>query len=114
MKENTEQIAKTCHEVNRAWCNQNGDFTQPVWELAPIWQQQSAINGVLYHQSHPESTPADSHESWMKEKLDDGWVYGEVKDAEKKTHPCIVPHSELPGVDQIKDVLFLAVVRSFD
>jgi hypothetical protein len=46
----------------------------------------------------------------MKEKLDAGWVYGEVKDAEKKTHPCLVPFSELPPFQQQKDSLFCGIV----
>ena len=27
----------------------------------------------------------------MKQKTDEGWVWGPFKDAEKKTHPCMVP-----------------------
>jgi hypothetical protein len=30
-----------------------------------------------------------------EEKVKDGWVYGEVKDVEAKTHPCIVPFDAL-------------------
>ena len=48
----------------------------------------------------------------MQEKINDGWVYGEVKDAEKKTHPCIVPFEELPEFQQKKDALFCAIVDS--
>jgi hypothetical protein len=39
-------------------------------------------------------------------------VYGEVKDAEKKTHPCIVPYKDLPPEQQAKDHLFKAVVSA--
>jgi hypothetical protein len=48
----------------------------------------------------------------MKEKVDLGWVYGEVKDAEKKTHPCILPYDELPLQQRTKDYLFKQVVDS--
>ena len=37
------QIAKVCHETNRAYCQATGDFSQPVWELAPEWQKQSVM-----------------------------------------------------------------------
>jgi len=50
------------------------------------------------------------HNSWMKEKIDTGWVYGKTKDAEAKTHPCIVPFEELPEFQQKKDGLFCAIV----
>jgi hypothetical protein len=44
------------------------------------------------------------------DNIKDGWVYGEVKDAEKKTHPCLVPFDQLPLFQQKKDKLFCAIV----
>ena len=113
-KMNYEQIAKTAHEVNRVFCESIGDNSQPVWEDAPQWQKESAINGVKYHMENKDTTPEDSHINWMKEKLKDGWVYGEIKDPEKKTHPCLVDYSDLPKNQQTKDHLFIAVVKSFE
>lgn len=107
-----EQIAKVAHEINRAYCIALDDDSQLEWEFAPDWQQQSAINGVNFHLSNPEAGADSSHNSWMKEKVDAGWVYGSVKDAEAKTHPCIVPFNELPKEQQAKDYLFKQVVHS--
>jgi hypothetical protein len=107
-------IARVCHEVNRSYCREIGDTSQVPWEEAPAWQRESAINGVTFHRQKPDSTPADSHENWMREKVAAGWVYGPAKDAEKKTHPCIRPYAELPQEQRIKDALFIAVVRSLD
>jgi len=109
-----ELIAKTCHEVNRVYCQSLGDQSQPIWELAPEWQKQSAKDGVLFHMNNPEAGPEGSHENWMKTKFEDGWIYGETKDPEKKTHPCLVPYRELPAEQQFKDAFFIAVVRSFE
>jgi len=109
---NVDLIAKTCHEVNRAYCKSIGDNSQLAWEDAPEWQKESAINGVKFHQYHPDSKPSDSHDSWMKEKLEQGWQYGSVKDPAKKEHPCLVPYEDLPKEQQIKDALFIGVVRS--
>jgi len=50
--------------------------------------------------------------AWLEDKKKDGWVYGEVKDAEAKTHPCIVPFEELPEFQKKKDALFCAIVDS--
>ena len=105
-------IAKICHEVNKTYCESIGDFSQYAWEKAPEWQKQSAINGVKFHLSNPESKPCDSHNSWMKEKLDNGWVYGNIKDENKKTHPCILPYDNLPEDQKTKDKLFIAIVRA--
>lgn len=109
----SHQIAKTCHEVNRAFCQSLGDDSQPVWDEAPDWQKESAINGVRYHIDNPGSTPEDSHKSWLAEKEEGGWVYGKMKNAEMKTHPCMVPYIELSEDQQTKDSLFIAVVESF-
>lgn len=107
-----ESIARICHETNRAYCESLGDISQPYWDEAPDWQKQSAINGVKFHLSGDHG-PEASHESWMAEKVAEGWVYGEVKDPEKKTHHCIVPFDQLPLEQQRKDVLFRSVVHAF-
>ncbi len=54
------------------------------------------------------TTPEREHESWMQAYLDMGWQYGEVRDPEKKTHPDMVPFSELPESERQKDAIFLA------
>lgn len=101
-----EKVAKHCHEMNKMFCEATGDFSQPSWEDAPEWQKNSAINGVIFHMNNPNVTPEQSHENWMKEKVADGWVYGPVKDVEKKQHPCMMPYNELPPDQRFKDTLF--------
>lgn len=112
MATNPEDIARVCHEVNRAYCAALGDLSQPKWEDAPQWQRDSAHNGVMLHMGDPHAGPEASHKAWMVEKLAAGWVYGEVKDPEAKTHPCLVPFSDLPREQQAKDFLFRAVVHA--
>jgi hypothetical protein len=110
-KMKTEEIAKIAHEVNRAYCQAIGDNSQLTWEEAPEWQRSSAINGVLLHLAN-DLGPEASHVAWMKEKLEHGWSYGDVKDHERKEHPCMVPFHELPKEQQAKDYIFRAVVLS--
>ena len=116
MKQHTERdictIAEICHLVNKAYCDAIGDLSQPRWDDAPDWQKQSAINGVRFHLEN-DVTPEQSHENWMAEKEADGWIYDDVKDAVKKTHPCLVLYHELPEEQIMKDKLFKAVVDSF-
>lgn len=110
MQPSVIQIAMVCHEANRAYCASHGDMSQQPWEFAPAWQQESAINGVVAHLDNRTLTPAESHECWMKAKLDDGWKFGPTKDAEKKEHPCMRPYTELPAEQQVKDSIFRAIV----
>lgn len=107
---NTYYTAWLAHEVNRAYCSAHGDDTQVQFDHAPDWQTDSAMNGVAAHLENPDMTPEQSHESWMAQKEAEGWVYGEVKDPDAKTHPCMVPYAELPLEQRVKDHLFKAVV----
>jgi len=104
-------IAQVAHEINRAYCASLGDVSQAAWSDAPEWQRQSAMAGVAMHIANPTATPADSHASWLAEKIAAGWIYGPVKDADKKEHPCCVPYDELPAEQKAKDYLFRAVVH---
>jgi hypothetical protein len=105
-----EQTARICHETNRAYCATIGDDSQVPWEQAPEWQKDSARAGVMNCFSH-EVMPSDSHANWLKQKESEGWVYGEVKDAEKKTHPCMRPYRDLPVEQKTKDYLFVAICK---
>lgn len=111
-EEVVQNLAEICHEANRVFCKSIGDSSQQIWAKAPLGQKQSAINGVKFHLS-ADHEPKDSHEAWMKEKEAAGWVYGPVKDEHKRTHPCLVPYSDLPKDQQYKDYLFTGIVQSF-
>ena len=104
-----EFMAEIAHEANRAYCEAIGDHSQVAWAEAPDWQKESARKGVIgvLH----GNGPVQSHESWLKEKEAAGWVYGPVKNPAKKTHPCMLPHDQLPTEQRIKDVLFVNVVH---
>jgi RyR domain len=105
-------IAEICHQANKALCETQGDYSQADWEDAPGWQRASAISGVLNILDGIVQSPEDSHVSWLKQKEAEGWVYGEYKDVERKTHPCMVPYNELPAEQQLKDRLFFAIVSA--
>jgi hypothetical protein len=106
------QIAKVCHQANKAWCEVKGDNSQKDWEEAEDWQRQSAITGVVFRLGNPNAGKDAQHNAWMQDKINDGWVYGDVKDAVAKTHPCLVPFEKLPEFQQKKDALFCAIVDS--
>lgn len=105
-------IARVCHEVNRAYCEALGDSSQPKYEDAPQWQRDSAMMGVTLHLNNPDSGPQASHESWMAQKVAEGWVYGPEKNPELKQHHCMVPFDQLPREQQAKDFLFRGVVHA--
>lgn len=107
-----EDVARICHEANKSLCETQGDFTQNSWDEAPVWQRKSAIKGIRFHLDNPDATPESSHESWLKEKEDDGWSFGAVKNPDTKEHPCFVPYSQLPEEQKAKDYLFRGIIHS--
>ena len=43
------------------------------------------------------------HEVWSKMRLEEGWVYGEKRNDDLKTNPCLVPYEELPEEEKAYD-----------
>lgn len=104
--------ARVAHEVNRAYCESTGDTSQTSWRKAPKWQRESAVKGVQFLIRNRDATPAAMHQEWVNNKAADGWRFGEKKDAEAKTHPCMVAYEQLPQVQRVKDALFQAAVKA--
>ncbi len=50
-----------------------------------------------------EMIARNTHENWAKNKMDDGWTYGEELDEEKRTHPCLTEYDNLSEEDKDYD-----------
>ena len=100
------------HEVQESIKAACGEPLLGSWWQLDIGSIESTVKGISEVALDKDITPEKIHAVWMEDKLADGWTYGEVKDMEKKTHPCLVPFSELPEVQKLKDYVFIATVRS--
>lgn len=105
-----ENIARVCHEANRAYCAAIGDNSQVAWDDASEGQRASVIHGVKFRIENPHYPPSRSHAEWLAHKLAEGWKCGPVKDETKREHPNMVPFDELSEEQQRKDILFSVVV----
>lgn len=110
--EQVEMVARMCHDTNSLYQKLIGEEPAPAWPDAPAEMRLSAITGVRRTLDDPGITPIELHDSWMTDKLKQGWRYGEVKDYEAKTHPCLLPYFELPIEQRRKDFLFRAIVSA--
>jgi hypothetical protein len=108
-----EQIARVCHEANRAY---QRELRDPAIPVAPPWDEcthefrlgvQDGVRVVL-----AGATPEEGHENWCRFKREHGWVYGARKDEDLKTHPCLVAYADLPEADRRKDHLFHGIIRA--
>lgn len=108
---NIEIIACAAHNANMAYILGTGGTWEPAWDEAEEWRRESSRAGVKTVLENPDLTAEEIHAKWVEYKTAEGWVYGEVKDSEAKTHPCLLPWNELPEVEREKDYIFKAVVR---
>lgn len=106
-----EIIARVVHEANRALQIALGDpAVSPPYDDAPDWQVVPLRAGVSA--ALDGLTPQELHEQWLGDKYANGWTYGERKDAEARTHPCLVPYERLPAEQKAKNDLFVAIVSA--
>lgn len=103
-------IAHVIHEANRVLQTLTGEEVNPPWDDAPEWMQESTIAGVVA--ALKGFTPEQLHNNWAEERVRAGWVWGPVKNAETKTHPCLVPYEDLPENQRVKDRVFHAIVAA--
>lgn len=50
-----------------------------------------------------EQIARNTHEVWAQGRINEGWIYGERLDREKKTHPLLVPYESLPESEKDYD-----------
>lgn len=50
-----------------------------------------------------EDIAKNVHEVWAQNRIKEGWTYGENRDNEKKTTPCLVPYEELSEIEKDYD-----------
>lgn len=104
-----EACAELAYTAARLYSYSLGDNSAAPWAGAPAWLKKSVRLGVLGALKGNDA--AANHACWLKEKLETGWVYGEVKDVEKKTHPDMVPYEQASFETRMKNQLFVAAVR---
>jgi RyR domain len=69
------------------------------------------FRGVIETMCGPnrKSSPEALHDDWVRAYEAMGWVWGPVRDPERKTHPDMVPYNELEPRERDKDAVFVAL-----
>lgn len=50
-----------------------------------------------------EEMSKNVHEVWAETRIKQGWMYGEQRNDDLKTHPCLVPYEDLPEEEKEYD-----------
>ena len=70
------------------------------WEMRPEGSEGEVIRAIP--EDVVEILAVLEHDDWVRERLGNGWTYGETKDDEKKISPYLVPYDELS--EEIKNL----------
>ncbi len=44
-----------------------------------------------------------NHDVWARQRIADGWTWGETRDDARKKHPCLLQYDELPESEKLYD-----------
>ena len=50
-----------------------------------------------------EKMSKNVHEVWADARISQGWTFGEKRNDDLKTHPCLIPYEELPEEEKEYD-----------
>ena len=50
-----------------------------------------------------EKMSKNVHEVWAETRIKQGWTYGDQRNDELKTHPCLIPYEDLPEEEKEYD-----------
>ena len=50
-----------------------------------------------------EQMAKNVHDVWAETRIAQGWTYGEQRNDELKTHPCLIAYEELPEEEKAYD-----------
>lgn len=106
-----EFMARVAHEQVMGLCACLGQPTIS-WEQASDMDQSSTREQILACVNDPNMNPQENWRIWAQNKTKAGWVWGPIKDADAKTHPCLVDsYDKVPFEERVKDHIFLSTVR---
>jgi hypothetical protein len=105
-------LAPSIHATIRAYNATYGDHSLPAWEhLDPALADSTAL-GILAVLLNPNTTPEAQHDAWLGMRREAGWKYGPEKDMNAKTNPAMVPYTQLPPHQRLKDTIFLQATKN--
>ena len=70
------------------------------WEMRPKGSTGKVVNQI--QGDLIETLAIFEHEAWVAERLSNGWIYGQVRNADEKISPYLVPYNQLS--EEVKDL----------
>jgi hypothetical protein len=106
------KIAKVCHQAEKSFAESLGDNSMVNWEESSLKIKEDTESKVISVINKENVLAEDLHIQWLDERIEEGWSYGSSIDYKKKTHPNMLPFSELEEYERKKYFLFVSIVKS--
>ncbi len=95
-----ERLPEDLRQSNRA---QAIDYGAKVEEIGAVVVPESAVApAFIFKDQEVELLAEMEHQRWMREKIADGWTYGEPRDNERKIHPDLKDWADL--TEEVRDL----------
>jgi len=111
-EEKIEKCARAAHNTVVTYCKMHGDHSIKEWDDAQQWQRDSTV-AMVKSVLAGNYSPRGEHDRWLQGKIDQGYVWGPVKNDDKDvgplTNPQMIDYDKLPIVQRMKDHLLIVV-----
>lgn len=98
------------HNANAVLKSANGEKHEELADMDPA-RKESIRNAIKYALEN-DTSPEESHISWLEAQEKLGYVYGPVIDRVALQHPCMVPYNQLPEAQKTKDAMFVSIINT--
>lgn len=75
------------------------------YHISPL--QDWSASEMTFQEEEVEQMACREHDMWCETKQAAGWRFGDEKDAEKRTHPDLLPWEKLPACEQEKNCNYI-------
>lgn len=107
-----DKVARLAYRAGMALSDAFGEVRPKAWEAAAEETREITRQGVRLVMRNPHVTPELIHKAWVSLRQENGWTFGEQKDAEAKTHPYMVEFASLPQRQRLKDCVFVETIKA--
>ena len=99
-----EQLPESVKDANRQQASRIQYLLKAAgYRISPM--QDWDADKLMFAETEIEKMACLEHDLWRKAKEADGWIYGEQRDENKRTHPDLVPWDDLPEGEREKNLI---------
>lgn len=109
-EESQLSLAQQAYEVLRAFNMAVHLEPKVAWDEATPETRANMLAAVRWQRENDEAPVSASHDSWVSQKMAEGWKYGPVTDNARKESPKLLPFDQLAPQFRAQDFIFRAIV----